>query len=256
MMSDPDRLLDETAGDPAAALERKLLRSIADVSPPAGAERVAWDGIAARIGAATALAAGAGALARSSAAAPSAVTGAAHATASKVLLATVITAGAAVGVGGTWLIFAHHATSTPVTVSTPAAARPVHAAAAQPVNAAAPALESAAPNDAPAANTDEPSTKAPQRLRPDQALAMESAALTDARAALRKGDPRGALAVLRRLDVRLPRGVLGQEREVLAIEALSAMGDRATARRRATTFVNAFPNSPHTPLLRHLAEGP
>ena len=47
-----------------------------------------------------------------------------------------------------------------------------------------------------------------------------------------------------------PRGVLLQEREVLAIEVLAAQGDAAAAQRRARAFVKAHPESPHSAKLR------
>ena len=80
--------------------------------------------------------------------------------------------------------------------------------------------------------------------------------LTDARAQLRSGDARGALATLDRLQVRSPRGILGQEREVLTIQALAAIGNNEAAKRRAKAFILAYPNSPHSTQLRHIAEDP
>jgi outer membrane protein assembly factor BamD (BamD/ComL family) len=80
--------------------------------------------------------------------------------------------------------------------------------------------------------------------------------LTDARAQLRGGDPRGALATLERLRARSPRGVLTQERDVLAIQIASALGDTAAAKRKAKEFVDAYPESPHAPQLRRLATDP
>jgi hypothetical protein len=87
-------------------------------------------------------------------------------------------------------------------------------------------------------------------------LGRESAVVTEARAQLKAGDPRGALATLARLRSGGQNAVLVQEREVIAIQATSALGDTEAARRRARAFVAAYPNSPHTPQLRRIAESP
>jgi hypothetical protein len=50
---------------------------------------------------------------------------------------------------------------------------------------------------------------------------------------------------LSEVQARVPGGVLGQEREALAIEALAASGQRSEASRRAAAFLDRFPNSPH-----------
>ena len=42
-----------------------------------------------------------------------------------------------------------------------------------------------------------------------------------------------------------PGGKLGQERELIAIEALSALGRTAEARARAKLFLTLFPDSAH-----------
>jgi hypothetical protein len=74
----------------------------------------------------------------------------------------------------------------------------------------------------------------------------ERVALERARGALRAGDPATALTWLDRAQNAASGGVLAQEREVLAIEALSAAGRRAEARSRAREFLARFPESPHT----------
>ena len=76
-------------------------------------------------------------------------------------------------------------------------------------------------------------------------LRAESALLATARAQLRGGDPAAAQRSLERLAMRFPRGVLHQERDVLAIEVLAARGKRAAASRRAAAFIRAYPESPH-----------
>ena len=100
-----------------------------------------------------------------------------------------------------------------------------------------------------------PSKSGEARSRSDL-LSLESRMLTDARAQLRGGDPRGALATLERLRARSPKGVLSQERDVLAIQIASALGDAATAKRKAKEFLDAYPESPHAQQLRRLATDP
>ena len=56
----------------------------------------------------------------------------------------------------------------------------------------------------------------------------------------------------RRKDVELLLRML----EVIAIQALSALGNTEIAKRRAKAFVAAYPNSPHTTQIRHIAEDP
>src|SRR5262249_47654100 len=72
----------------------------------------------------------------------------------------------------------------------------------------------------------------------------ESERVGEARDALRRGDAAAALAQLEQIRARFPAGVLGQEREALAIEALAKSGRRADAATRAAAFLQAYPSSP------------
>ena len=267
-MTDPERLL-SAAGD-GDELERELLSSIRDVSPPYRAKSQAWDGIAGHLAAAAVVGA-AGAHVAMSATAGAAVkevatvatpvmSGLLRAFTTKVVLGTVV-AGSTVAAGASWV----HYQQRP-TVSTSVSDRKVVPAATHnptavlaPVNPPAVDVPCGSTLDAPPCPkvADAPSNRAAKQ-DPGQArlLAIESEMLTDARAQLRSGDPRGALAVLERLQVRSPKPILGQEREVLTIQALSALGQNETAKRRAKAFVAAYPNSPHTTQLRHIAEDP
>jgi outer membrane protein assembly factor BamD (BamD/ComL family) len=76
-------------------------------------------------------------------------------------------------------------------------------------------------------------------------LREERAMLEEARDALRRGDAAGALQKLEQARARFPGGVLGQEREALAIEALFRGGQRAAASARGAAFLRAYPLSPH-----------
>jgi outer membrane protein assembly factor BamD (BamD/ComL family) len=66
-----------------------------------------------------------------------------------------------------------------------------------------------------------------------------------ARALLQSGNATGALRVLADAVQRFPGGVLGQEREVITIEALAASGQTGVARQRAADFLQSHPGSVH-----------
>lgn len=68
--------------------------------------------------------------------------------------------------------------------------------------------------------------------------------LRGARLALEQ-EPRRALALTAEHKQRFPSGVLAQEREVIAIEALARLGRQDAARARADRFTADFPDSPH-----------
>ena len=75
-------------------------------------------------------------------------------------------------------------------------------------------------------------------------LAEEHRLLRAARGALPK-DPARALALAREHERKFPQGILAQEREVIAIQALAAMGRGDDAREKADGFDEAYPGSPH-----------
>ena len=108
-----------------------------------------------------------------------------------------------------------------------------------------PAAPEAPVEDAPSRRVEAP--------RPDL-LRAESALLTEARAQLRSGKPAGAQAALDKLQQQFPKGMLTQEREVLAIEVLSARGNTEGAARRARAFVKQYPKSPHSANLTRFLE--
>lgn len=72
----------------------------------------------------------------------------------------------------------------------------------------------------------------------------EAALLEQARSALGR-DPARALSLTQQHAARFPSGVLKQEREVIAIEALRRLGRGAAASERASSFERAFPDSAH-----------
>ena len=261
-MGDPERLLGSmNASD---ELERDLLGSLGDVAPPSGAKAETWNRLAVQTAAIATIGATSTAL---HGAARSSVAAAAQGTkmlAAKIVVGAVV-AGTTVAGGGFWMhqrTVAQHAAKIaapldrpspplPAAMLPPAAEfAPLAPTAVEPAERAAPAV--AAPSraaDRPPKTTDD------TRARNDS-LSLESRMLTDARAELHAGDPRAALATLERLRARSPKGVLVQEREVLTIQVLAALGDRAAAQRRAKEFLDAHPESPHTAQLRRLAADP
>jgi outer membrane protein assembly factor BamD (BamD/ComL family) len=99
---------------------------------------------------------------------------------------------------------------------------------------------------------------APRRAAPAASagrLRQETDLIREARQALRQGDARRALALLAECRRLFPRGVLEQERERLAIEALSRSGRGAEAAARAAAFLRKYPDSPHAGEIRGLGLG-
>ncbi len=77
-------------------------------------------------------------------------------------------------------------------------------------------------------------------------LAAELALLHEARAALAAGDGAGALRRLGEHARRFRSGHLVEERMLLRVQALCAVGRTAQAREAARTFTRRYPDSPHT----------
>lgn len=90
---------------------------------------------------------------------------------------------------------------------------------------------------------------APQRA---PSLGREIDLIDAARAALSRGDSRGALATLDAYSRIYPRGRLGMEAEVLRIDALERSGDTDGARRRAEAFLRHNPKSVLSARVRRL----
>ena len=94
--------------------------------------------------------------------------------------------------------------------------------------------ESSTAVEAVAERTETPAPKPPS----------EAAILLQARRALRL-DPAQALRWIREHEKRFPNGSLSQEREVLAVEVLRALGRSAEADARLTRFRERYPESIH-----------
>jgi hypothetical protein len=138
--------------------------------------------------------------------------------------------------GGAWLLSAptHSAPST-------APAPPAASHAVVPAPPAPPVAEPSAP-DAPRAAPS--AVKLPPSNKPSTVAPLSEAELLEqARAALKVGDSARAFQRVSEHALRYPRGVLVQEREVLAIQALRRLGREAEADRRAEAFARAYPGS-------------
>lgn len=143
--------------------------------------------------------------------------------------------------GGAWLLSAQN-NSAPPPAPAPSVASRLPPVAAPPPETPAPVVPSASAEvTAPLV----PSVgKPPVSSTPPAAAAPSEAELLEqARAALKAGDSARALQRASEHAQRFPRGVLVQEREVLAIQALRRLGRDAEADRRAGAFAKAYPGS-------------
>ncbi len=84
----------------------------------------------------------------------------------------------------------------------------------------------------------------------------ESAMLARAYEELRRGSPQRAVALAGEHARAYPHGAFAQEREMIAIEALVKLGDRAGARARAEAFRKTYPRSSHLPRLATISPEP
>lgn len=255
MTGDPPRLLEDGT---LTADERRALEAAAEERSPLGAKAAIWAVLSLELAApATAAAASVTAAATGVTAASGAGAGAAGLLTTVALVksaAVGLALGAAVGSG---LYFSGRAEPPPpaprelrVEGATSVAA-PFHAAAAAP-NARAPAEEASA---APSTTASEPRGEVARAERPREVPPVESESqrVARARASLRAGDANRALETLGALARDEPNGLLAQEREALAIEALAALGRRDAARARADAFLARYPASPHVLAVRHAA---
>lgn len=253
-MGDPPRLLGSTnEGD---QWERELLGSLRDVGPRPGAKAETWNRLAVQAAAVATVGAASTAL---HGAARTSVAAAAQGT---KMLAAKIAAGVAIvgstAAGGAWWV--HQRAVVPSAPPVVQVAPPFAAVAEPPQVDEGSALPPVAPADpalpAPPKAADRTAKGADESRARGDALVLESRMLTEARAQLHAGDPRAAQATLEKLRARSPKGLLTQERDVLAIQISSALGDASAAKRKAKAFLDAYPESPHAAQLRRLATDP
>ncbi|MDF3070374.1 MAG: Translation initiation factor 2 [Polyangiaceae bacterium] len=218
---DPVRLLDAEGAPPG--LRDALQRARADVGTDAQVARLAGK-LGPLLGSPAPLAAG-------TAGAPPA-----SALAGKVGLGALalLVAG-----GGAWLLSSQKA-SAPPTPPAAVVAAPSVAPAPVPVVPPPTPVVVAAPSAEPTTPA-APEPGSARKIAP--AGPSEAELLEQARAALKSGDSARALSRATEHAQRYPRGVLVQEREVLAIRALRGLGRDAEAERRAEAFSKAYPGS-------------
>jgi hypothetical protein len=143
--------------------------------------------------------------------------------------------------GGAWLLLAPKSAAPSTPISAPRVLEQPPSAPAAPLPAAAPAVPlvvTPQPDDASA----QPPGAAKLPAKPAVAQVSEAELLEQARTAL-KSAPARALARANEHRARFPGGVLVQEREVIAIQALRQLGRSAEADQRAEAFAKAFPGS-------------
>ena len=146
---------------------------------------------------------------------------------------------AVLAIAGGYLVSRTPAQVEPTRAPAPQSAAPVQsqpAAEVQPQPSAAPA-----PARVPTTTEAQP---APSVAKSSPSKPDEAALLEQARRALAT-DPQRALAITRRHQALYPHGVLVQEREVIAIEALRRLGREGQALDRANSFEQSYPDSAH-----------
>jgi len=240
--NDPVRLIAD-AGCPES--QRALLRLGADIAPPRDAEARVWAALAGALGGA-AVAAGAEASTKTTTTAANVKAG--LLSMKVVALAAGLTALVALGL----TVFA-----PPKSAAPPAAAPPAPAAATREPEPrpAAPPVEMPAEH-APTSAAPPAQAAAPHRsVSPARRLVEETTLIRDARQALRAGDTGRALRLLAESRRLFPSGVLQQERERLAVEALVKAERRTEASARARAFLRRYPDSPHASEIRALGVG-
>ncbi len=118
-----------------------------------------------------------------------------------------------------------------------------HVAPRAPATSASAVVRSAVPTSAKLAARTEASHETPERAASHESPS-ELEIIQSAQTALRS-DPERALAATREHERLYPSGELLQEREVLAVEALSRLGRKEEALRRARSLVQRFARTPY-----------
>lgn len=271
---DPDRLLDSPADGNSAvdSLERELVGAL---RPSPHARQEVWQGVAARVGiaagaagavgiaaskaSAAATSAAVGQVATGSSGAAAAATGAAATTAATTATTAGVTSTLTAKVGLALLVAAPiTGTAAYMSFSDPAPQAQTPVTATIETTAPAPVTKPKPPEPVRVApKAEEPQPEEPKQARPkvvvdtSSQLAEENQLLREARSAARAGNASVALSTLQRLDQRFPRGALLQERELLRVQTLEALGKHTQARARAKAFVRRYPNSPYS---KHLSK--
>lgn len=159
--------------------------------------------------------------------------------------------------GGTVLTLRQASNRTPAPVSRAVTQRvttpPTEAGPAPPASSPPPlaaAIPAASTGDDPSSRPlDKPSAAAAKSGSMPGKAQSEASLLEQARRVL-NSSPSTALLLANQHAARFPNGVLTQEREVIAIEALRRLHRTSEADRRAAQFARAFPGSAHQRMVR------
>lgn len=117
---------------------------------------------------------------------------------------------------------------------------------AEPADAPEEMLEASASElPVPLPHASSPALIRPKLAAPQKAPQQSEASLLEQARSLLATNPGRALALTRDHQRRFPNGVLSQEREVIAIDALSRLEREAEAEKRAKSFQERFPDSAH-----------
>jgi hypothetical protein len=111
------------------------------------------------------------------------------------------------------------------------------------------------PHRVPAPSASPEPTPPPAPIDPGS-LAEETRLLRQAQEAFDRGDAQGALALARQHEAKYPNGTLYEERMVLRILALCALGRPAEAGAVARQVLRSAPGSPHLAGIRASCAGP
>jgi hypothetical protein len=167
--------------------------------------------------------------------------------ASGAALKTVAAVALAVGLagGGLWLSKASTSRIEPPAPSSVLDEKPAEATGTTPAEQPTPP-PATQPDESAASPKDRPPSSIKERSSPATEATSESESdlLGRAQAALRR-DPAQALSLAGEHRRKFPNGMLVQEREVLAIDALERLGRHAEAVARADRFSKSFPGSAH-----------
>ena len=276
-MSDPIRWLDE--GAEALPHERALLSSGRGMDPPPGAQEKVWAALQVHIGPGGGPGGGSSGNAATNGTVGSGSSGASITGAVGGVKAAIVGLASVVAIAGAIAAFVPTAPADPIKteqskspmVDEPPIPNPEASTAGEAITNGSP-NETITPSISPAplsADAQHHQKSSPRvssakaiaretpvdeinRARQERAsrLREENRILGDARAALRSGDSASALEKLEAMSGKFPDGVLAQEREVLAIEALARAGQRTAASARAAAFLQAYPTSPHAKKVR------
>jgi hypothetical protein len=244
-----------TTPDPLSPELDELLRAARPLDgPPDDARERLARRVALSVAAPIVVGAGVAAAVGASSAGATAVRGALSPLAQKVLIGvTSLLLGGGIGA-------ATHAALAPAPVVVVVAAPPVAAPAPAPSGSPAPTAPPVADiptvsfSDLPAAASAPAAT--PRPAASSTGLADERRLLDGARAALSRGEAAAALPPLAEHARRFPHGILTEEREALAIQALARSGRAQEAEERAARFEKAFPGSFMMPAVKDALGAP